>query len=340
MPSIHAKMPQEQNTQSLKIAFLILERTLALDVTGPSEAFACANQQSHLIHHYNPVYVSLLGGGQRTVSGLVLETVCVADVDLSDVDTLIVTGGAFIADRASDAQAATQWLSESFGHFRRIGALGGGVFYLAHAGLLWGRRVATHWTQTDQFRSEFLGIDVEEDSLFVTDGKFWTSAGASASIDMALAFIREDLGAASALAVAKKLIVFLQRPGGQSQFSVPLLSQCPWTGDNGLFARVNTFVAENLTHDLSNEALADHFGMSLRNFSRAFSVRADGLTAAKFVEATRVEAAQLALSGTSKSIKKIAEDCGFRDQERMRRAFIRRLGIPPIQYRNRFNANQ
>jgi transcriptional regulator GlxA family with amidase domain len=340
MPSFSATTPKINFKRSKRIAVLVLDGFMSVDLAGPADAFSIAGQEIGIEGAYVLTCVSAKGGMISAASGLAVPTIPFANSDPSTIDTMIVLAGnqvgTWVVKNTTDIKFLTKWLKIIAERAPRMCALSGGVFLLAKAGLLSGRRATTHGTLSDQFRSLFPDVHLESDSIFVEDGKFWTSAGASASVDLALAFIRQDLGARVALTVAKKMVVFLQRPGGQAQFSAPLIAQCPKTSDNGIFAELMAHVVGNLTSDLSNAALAQKANMSPRSFARAFSERPDGLTPAKLVELARLEAACLALSNTDDLIKKIADENGFGDEERMRRAFIRQLAVTPNDYRARF----
>jgi transcriptional regulator GlxA family with amidase domain len=208
-----------------------------------------------------------------------------------------------------------------------------GAFLLAASGLLDGRRAVTHWRSCDRLRERHPTVCVEEDRIYVRDGKVWTSAGVTAGIDLALALVEEDLGRDLALAVARHLVVFLKRPGGQSQFSTMLAAQS--AGDP--FARLHQWMAAHLDADLRVERLAEAAGMSPRNFARVY-VQRMGRTPAKAAEAMRIEAARRALEEGGASIEVVARRCGFGDEERLRRSFLRRLGVGPRAYRTRFAA--
>ena len=208
-----------------------------------------------------------------------------------------------------------------------------GAFVLGAAGLLDGRRVATHWQRCGELASRYPRARVEPDPIFVRDGALWTSAGVTAGIDMALAMVEADLGHAASMAVARDLVVFLKRPGSQSQFSAALATQ----HDNADFASLYAWIAGHLTADLSVVALADRAGMSERSFVRRFCA-ATGQTPARAVERLRVEAARQLLATTRQPIKRVAQRCGFGSEETRRRCLLRQAGITPRDYRARFAA--
>ena len=251
--------------------------------------------------------------------------------DPRPIDTLIAVGG--IGSRAAvNERALIRWLAARAGQARRVCSVCTGAFLLAEAGLLDGKRAVTHWWACDELAQRYPRVTVEPDPIFLRDGKIWTSAGVTAGIDLALALVEEDLGRAMALRVARHLVVFLKRPGGQSQFSAMLESQAR---DDGAFAALHDWLAQHLADDLGVEALAARAGMSPRNFARVYAKRT-GTTPAKAVEALRVDAARRALEETAAPIESIARACGFGDEERLRRSFLRCLGVPPKQYRARF----
>lgn len=245
----------------------------------------------------------------------------------------MTVGGAGTAAAMKD-DVLIAWLARQGGRARRVTSVCSGTFLLAAAGLLKGRRCTTHWRQCARLQRLFPDLTVEPDPIFVRDGNVWSSAGVTAGIDLALALIEADLGRAAALETARQLVVFLKRPGGQSQFSALLAAQAR---DDGSFAALHDWIADHLDADLRVEALAERAGMSPRNFARLYAERM-GTTPAKAVERMRVEAARRALEETADAIEAIARRCGFGDEERLRRAFLRRLGVPPRDYRRRFAA--
>jgi transcriptional regulator GlxA family with amidase domain len=224
-----------------------------------------------------------------------------------------------------------RWLANRAQAARRVASVCTGAFLLAACGLLDGRRAVTHWRSCARLQQRHPAVRVEEDRIYLRDGKVWTSAGVTAGIDLALALVEEDLGRDLALAVARHLVVFLKRPGGQSQFSTMLAAQS--AGDD--FARLHDWIATHLDADLRVEHLAAAAGMSPRHFARVYAERM-GRTPAKAVEAMRIEAARRALEESGAPIEAVARRCGFGDEERMRRSFLRRLGVGPRAYRARF----
>ena len=338
MPSFSAK---PRAAKPRRIAFLAFDGALATDIAGPSDAFGIVNR----LHEdetlpalpkpaYEIHYVSLRGGLVRASSGLILETERPSAKLLAGLDTLIVSGGSWMLETIKD-KALVRWIARTAPRARRICSVCSGAFLLAEAGLLDGRNAVTHWAMSAEFRARYPKVKLALDPIYVEDGKVWTSAGVTAGIDLALALIRRDHGPSIATRVAKQMVVFLQRPGGQAQFSAALLAQASAAAKDDPLLAITAYIAANLDRDLSVAALAEQAGMSPRSFARLFDGRADGLTPAKLVEATRVEAAARALSDSQTSIKEIAASCGFGDEERMRRAFLRKLGVAPSGYRER-----
>jgi transcriptional regulator GlxA family with amidase domain len=226
------------------------------------------------------------------------------------------------------------WLRAASTKARRTASVCSGTFLMAQAGLLDGRRAATHWAMCEMLKSGFPLIEVDLDAIFIQQDSVWTSAGVSAGIDMALALVEADCGRDVALQVARELVVFLKRPGGQAQFSQLLLAQ---TQDSAGFDELHTWLAEHLDEaDLSIERLARQARMSPRNFARVYK-RQTGRTPAKAVEVFRLEAARRLLEDSERNIDQIARSCGFGDEERMRYTFQRHLSISPRDYRNRFS---
>ena len=238
---------------------------------------------------------------------------------------------------ATPAQDLVGWIRTIAPCCRRVCSVCTGAFLLAAAGLLDGRGAVTHWDSGDQFRSLYPEVQLDLSPIYRKDGRIWTSAGVTAGIDMALALVEEDLGRTAALAIAKQLVVFLHRPGGQAQFSNMLSAQVRALNQepSHKFYELHGWIADNLMADLSVEALARRARMSTRSFTRYHSTLM-GTTPAKAVEQMRLEAAKQALERGDLSIKRIAATCGFGDDERLRRAFVRNLGVSPDAYRERF----
>ena len=249
----------------------------------------------------------------------------------ADVDTLLVAGNPFMADYERNPLVA-DWVREMSRSARRIGSVCSGAFVLAHADLLNGKRATTHWNSVARLAAQFPAIEVEPDAIYVKDGSTYTSAGVTAAMDLALALVEEDLGRGVALKVARELVMFLKRPGGQSQFSAPLAAQIT---ERSVIRDVQDWVLENLAKPLSVEQLADRAGMSLRNFARNFK-RETQFTPAEFVERARLDSARRMMEETKQPMKRIASVAGFGDANTLRRAFLRQLGVTPADYHRRF----
>ncbi|HEY2733990.1 MAG TPA: DJ-1/PfpI family protein [Polyangiales bacterium] len=295
-----------------------------LDATGPIAAFEIAARFAP--GAYRQRLVAVEPGRTRSSSGIALESGHLAS---QRVDTLIVVGGDGVAEAARDAKLIT-FLRRSAARAPRVASVCSGALLLAEAGLLDGKRATTHWSRSRELARRYPNVKVEADSIWVRDGKVWTSAGITAGIDLALAMIAADLGPDIARAVARQLVVYAQRPGGQTQHSQLL----ELSGHNDRFAGLNAWMRERLQQDLCVESLAAHMKMSTRTFARAYTAET-GITPAKAVERLRVEAARAQIESGATSMQEVACDAGFGDIERMRRAFIRIFGAPPSSLRRR-----
>lgn len=305
-----------------------------LDVTGPLQVFASANEALVASGRAASYEVHLVArtASVATSSGLAL----VADSFASatrPIDTLIIAGGGGVHAAAQDKQLVARLVRRA-GKARRIASVCTGAWLLAATGLLDKRRVVTHWADCEALARAHPKTHVEADPIFVEDGNIWTSAGVTAGIDMCLAMVEKDVGHAIAIAVARDLVVFLKRPGGQSQFSAALSLQ---RGD-GRLDDLHGWAAGNLARDLTVRALAARARMSERTFLRYYTA-ATGQTPARAMESLRVEAARQLLATTSLPIKRIAARCGFGSEETMRRSLWRRVGVTPGEYRARFSAS-
>ena len=316
-----------------KIAILAYPGVTLLDIAGPAQVFASVKNPPDVVSPYETVVVSRTGGMIPTDAGMSLETRRFKTLDDTALDTLIVPGGPGVWQAQADPRLV-KWIAATAATTRRVASVCLGTFLLAETGLLDGRRAVTHWRQCDRLRERFPRIRTDPDAIFVRDGSVWSSAGVSAGIDLALAMVEEDFGHSTALDVARRLVVFLKRPGGQSQFSSALATQS--SDVDGRFDDLHGWIMANLADDLRVEALAAWAGMTPRSFARAYKART-GSTPARAVEALRIEAAcRLLADKITLTVAEIAFRCGFGDDERMRRAFIRRLGISPAEYRRRF----
>jgi transcriptional regulator GlxA family with amidase domain len=247
------------------------------------------------------------------------------------IDTLLIAGGSGLESAARDAELIL-WIQKKSRHARRIGSICTGAFLLAAAGLLEGKRAATHWKWAAELAAKFKGTNVDSDPIYIRDGNTYTTAGVTAGMDLALALVEEDLGSRLALEVARELVLYLRRSGGQSQFSAALALQ---SSDRKQIEEIKAWALNNLEKELSIEKLADKASMSPRNFARVF-VKDTGATPGRFVGRVRVEAARRRLEESDDRLEKVAGDCGFKSLQSLRRSFRRVLHIPPGEYRRRF----
>jgi transcriptional regulator GlxA family with amidase domain len=329
--------PKPRTTTKAKtrlVCFVAFEHANGLDITGPLEAFSQASRIRKARTGEAPYQLmvgSLRGGAIEMNSGLALVTRRLRTFPgRRPIDTLIVPGG-----RSGDPPTLPHlvaWIRQAAPRTRRVCSVCTGAFHLAAAGLLAGRRATTHWMAASLLAERYPDIKVEPDRIFVHDNPVWTSAGICAGIDLALALIEDDLGHDVAMETAKRLVIFLRRQGGQAQFSTALAAQ---SAVDGRFGKLHAWITDHLADDLRVERLAAIAHMSMRTFARAY-LEAVGTTPAKTVEAIRVEAACRALETTALPLKQIARLSGFGDEQNLRRAFLRRRGVAPLEYRARF----
>ena len=311
-----------------EIGLLIFEDFQILDATGPIAVFEMP-ARGMAPSPYRPRVCSLKGGPVRSSSGVsILSEPLPSGLRL---DTLIVAGGEGTRQAMTDT-ALLDAIAGLSAHTRRTASVCSGALLLAAAGLLEGRRATTHWRRCGALARDFPGICVEADRIFVRDGKFWTSAGITAGIDLALALVEDDLGEDVARRAARELVVHQRRHGGQSQFSVMQDVRLA----SGRFDSLIGWVQTNLADDLKVEQLADRAGMSARNFARVFRGET-GTTPARFVEKLRLEAARQRVETTGLPLQQIARETGFGEAERMRVAFLRAYGQPPMVLRRQRN---
>jgi transcriptional regulator GlxA family with amidase domain len=310
-----------------------------LDVMGPLEVFARTSRWlrengKRSTDAYAIEIISLKRGAFRASSGLRLH----ADRRFSEVrrglDTLLIAGGVGTRRYCTHAPLL-RWIRRQARWVRRLASVCTGSFFLAEAGLLKDRRATTHWGWCERMASHYPGIRLEPDMIFVRDGSIYTSAGVTAGMDLALALVEEDHGREVGLQVARELVMFLRRPGGQSQFSAQLAVQM---AEREPLRDLQAFILDNPRADLSVEALARRARMSPRNFARVFT-REVGTTPARFTTSARVETARRLLEESSDDLQSICDQSGLGSTESMRRAFLRAVGIPPSRYRERFNRN-
>ncbi len=300
-----------------------------LDVTGPLEVFSSASRFLPAVRYRTQVVTSR-GGAVRANCGLEFASSAIGDVT-GPVDTLMVAGGSGMDSAVADRELLAQ-ISRLAAGARRVTSVCSGAFLLAAAGLLQGRRATTHWADCRQLDATYAGITVEPDAIYVHDGNVWTSAGVTAGIDLALALVADDHGHRAAATVARQLVVYLQRSGGQAQFSALLAGQA---ADTAPVRDLLSWLRDHLTDDLSVPALARQINLSERQFTRVFKAEV-GATAADHVEAVRLDSACQLLETTNRTIEQIAKTCGFGTPETMNRTFRRRLNTTPGQHRQHF----
>jgi transcriptional regulator GlxA family with amidase domain len=318
-----------------QVVIVLFDEVQSLDVTGPLEVLAGAGRviqaAGSAARAYEIRTLSVSGEPLRTSSGLTIVPDGRLEYAPDRLDTLIVPGGRGARAAVADARLLA-WIAEASRRSRRTASVCTGAFALAAAGLLDGRRATTHWSAAEALARMYPRVTVDPDPIFVRDGSVWTSAGVTAGMDLALALVEEDHGRDVALTVARHLVLFLCRPGGQSQFSATLSAQQPAREP---LREAQRLILEEVGGDHSVEAMAARAHMSPRHFARAFAAEA-GITPARYVERVRLEAARRCLEDDTEPVAAIAAACGFGTAETMRRTFLRTLGVGPAEYRRRF----
>jgi transcriptional regulator GlxA family with amidase domain len=328
-PRHDASVPS--TSKGRRIVILAFPGVQPLDVIGPSEVFAGADALSGggeytievVAKRRDPIAVR--GGGYSLVPKLTTAG-C-----RGPIDTLVVAGGVGVSEAEKDVELI-RWIRSAARRSRRVASVCTGAFLLARAGLLEGRTVTTHWSGTAALAEGHSELTVDPNPIFVRDDDIWTSAGVTSGMDLSLALVEEDLGRRIAVEIARWLVLFLQRPGGQAQFSAQLSAQL---AERRPLRDLQSWIADNLDADLRVETLADRAAMSPRNFARFFR-REVGMTPAAYVEELRVERARHLLEEGEDAVDLVSARCGFGTPETMRRAFARRVGASPAQYRARF----
>jgi transcriptional regulator GlxA family with amidase domain len=321
-----------------RILLLAAPDSQILDLVGPFQVFTRASEilarsDPKALPLYSLEVVTLEAGMLLTSCGLRLQAHRTFRQVRGAADTLLIVGGSWV-EEAREETAVVQWLQRIAPQLRRVGSICTGAFLLARAGLLDGRRATTHWKYCNRLARRYPSIKIDPDPIFIRDGNVYTSAGVTAGMDMALALVEEDAGSTLALEVARELVLYLRRPGGQSQFSAALNLQA---SDRQPFRDLGAWVLDHLRSDLSVEVLAARVGMSPRNFARVFRAEMN-TTPAKFVESLRLEAARRRLQESHNSLEAVAATCGFRNCDAMRSTFRRVLRVAPGEYRWRFQA--
>lgn len=334
--------PAPDLTRSRRIGFLIYPDFEILDLCGPLDAFCYAD---HFLRRfgrtdesgYQCFILSATPGPVRTTCGLEVVATHSYYQIVDGLDTLIVVGSPFIAQvcESESNRAVVAWVSSIAPRVRRVASVCTGAFILAAAGLLDHRRATTHWSYSDLLATTYSSIQVDSNLLYARDGNIYTSGGITAGIDLALALVEEDLGREIPLAVARTMVVYPRRPGGQSQFSgyMDLLE----AKNRPDISELQTWILGHPGADLGVAVLADRMGMSPRNFSRLFHGET-GKTPAQFAERARADAARIKLEQTIVPVEVIAAECGFGNAERMRRTFQRLFNVSPQDYRARFRS--
>jgi transcriptional regulator GlxA family with amidase domain len=321
-------------TKPLQIAIPIFPGLQSLDAIGPAQVFGSANQILNR-EAYRIRLVSATPGAIATSAGFPLLAEGLKAVSPRSIDTLIVPGGDDQGIRGALVDKSLRaWIAEAAKQARRACSVCSGAFLLAATGMLKGKRVATHWSATDDLQKNFPDLDVDREAIYINEGKCWTSAGVTTGIDMALALVEEDFGRDIAMAVARQLVVYMRRPGHQTQFSTTLVAQS--TKYNRL-ADLASWAERNIDKALDVETLAERAHMSLRSFHRHCQTEL-GVSPAKFVEGLRLDAARRLLETRSFDLAQVAARSGFSGSDHLIRAFERRFGVTPGVYRQMHSA--
>jgi transcriptional regulator GlxA family with amidase domain len=313
----------------MRIVILAPPGVQSLDIVGPAEVFWEAARRLGDMTKYD---IKIMSTGAPSIGGTgqlrFLADCTIFDPD-EPIDTLLIAGDPSF--QAIDPQI-TDWLRRRVPTVRRYGSICTGVFLLAAAGLLDGKRVTTHWECAPKFSRDYPQIKLDADAIYIRDGALITAAGVTAGIDLALSLVEEDHGRDLALIVARYMVMFMKRPGGQSQFSAHLVGQM---SETTLIQKAQAYILANLDNALSVETIAAKVGMSTRNFGRVFRQEL-GLTPVDFIAAARTDAARRLLEDTHQPLQRIARNCGFGDVNAMRRAFAKTISVSPNEYRARF----
>jgi transcriptional regulator GlxA family with amidase domain len=320
------------NVTDRRILFAVVPDFQVLDLAGPYEVYA---QLQRRIGGQSLQVVGIGDGPLVSSGGLAVQPTATIDAcDDEPVDTLIAVGGDGVFGACED-ERFVDWFTRTSQRARRTASVCSGAFVLARAGLLDGHRAVTHWAHCERLAQQYPGITVDPDPIFVREGEVWTSAGVTAGIDLALAMVEDDHGPDMARAIARQLVMFVQRPGGQAQFSAQMTAQRPARAS---LRDIQAWLTDHLDGDLTVPTLAARAGMSERNFTRVFRAET-GQTPAAYVEAARIEAARRLLETTDASIGAVARACGFGTVETLHRSFRRILRATPNEYRIRFSAH-
>lgn len=339
MSKFSLSKPESFRFQQRTIGIFAFPGVEILDITGPNEVFGFANEfiKYHGICDQNIYSTKVFAeqpGPVKTLSGLqIIADEAYGDTNV-DIDTLIFPG-AFLdqIEKAMADEKLIAWIKVMASKVRRVVSVCTGSFFLAEAGLLDGCKATTHWNWSSQLSKSYPKVCVEPDHIFIKDGNIFTSGGITSGIDLTLALVEEDWGRELAVSIARFMVVFLKRPGGQSQFSAYLISEATERSD---IRDLQGWIMDHAAEELTVELLAERMAMSPRNFARLFSTET-GMTPAKYVEMVRIDQARNLLETSDLGVEWIAVRAGFKDPERMRRAFLRQLGVNPHDYRRRFS---
>lgn len=319
------------------IVLIAMPNTMLLDIAGPSDVFHRTNmilREKNADEPYYELAVVSPDSSTQMKSASGINVICSASYEslsFANIDTLLIAGFSFSLDW-QPIWPFIQWLKKKSPKIRRIGSVCLGAFVLAEAGLLNGKKATTHWLHVEKLKSLYPQLRVDPDPIFIRDGNIYTSAGVSSGLDLALSLVEEDLGKDIALEVARQLVLYLRRPGNQSQFSRMLSTQM---AEKEPVRELQSWLIDHLNQPQTVEQLAEKCSMSPRNFSRVF-IKETGLTPAKYVEKLRLETARRLLEETNQTLDQVAASCGFGSADSMRRVFIRNLKLSPVDYRRNF----
>ncbi|MFS2005441.1 GlxA family transcriptional regulator [Duganella sp. CT11-25] len=321
----------------IDIWLLVFPGFVLLDATGPAQVFSTANDEARDAGQAEPYRIHVIspdGGAVASTAGVTLLTEALPDPAQLAGATLVVSGGRGLETGASAAldPAVVGWVLRAAGQVARCCAVCTGAFVLARAGLLDGRRAVTHWMDAQQLQIQHPAIEVQDDAIYIRDGAFYTSAGIAAGMDLALSLVEEDRGRAAGLGVAKRLVVFFKRPGGQRQFSSELLAQAD---PQGLHGQLTGWLRPRLKQQIDVEQMAAAFALSVRTLHRRLQQEA-GMSPAQLLLRLRMETACALLERPGMTVKQAASQSGFGSEYNLRRAFAAQLGVVPSEYQARF----
>lgn len=318
----------------IKVAMVGYDQACCLDISGPADVFGTANMVSNTPKYEIALY-SLDGETFNTISNLAMAPHgSLYDIP-PDTDTLFIAGGKGVITAMSDGNFS-KWLAHNHNNFRRIASVCTGAFLLAQAGLLNHKAATTHWRTCDLMRQLYPDVLLDENAIFTQDGSIYTSAGVTTGIDLALALVESDYGHDLSMQVAKNMVIYIKRPGGQRQFSEILLAQDRNKSSSYNFQTLINWIHDNIATEITVQIMADHVNMSPRNFSRKFTASYD-VSPMQFLVHLRLERSRNLIEQSKNSLSEIACLCGFTSYETMRRQFTKRYGISPQRYKHNFS---